>query len=178
MKRLISLLIAFMLCMSIVSFATAATITSNNCQYTSSQSSGGYGKVFYVKTSTKSENKIRFTMGKGTLVPWDAWPSLKCSVYGSYEIKVSYKSGSSWVLETPAHTDIYCRGTYDYTFQKTNTIYKIQVWNWKPQTIADSYIRNRKISGSTFLADGSYWEKFPTCVAKNQKNCTLYNTCP
>ncbi len=180
--RTISLVLALVTVFSIAVNAVAATkVNSVDC---AGDKDGGYSKCFYVKTqNTNFSKKITITCGKGTIIPKniDGWKDFTASIYGCYEITVSYWNGSKWVKED--NFDIYNKSSRTITFNRKNTYYKVTVYSWRTLTIMSSYLNKGVLSASLSLKIGNgtidpVWKKIPTCKATPKSNCSLYTSRP
>ena len=176
-RRIISLFLLMVLVTGIIGTSYAASpVTSVSCQYTGSKTNGG-SKYFYVKANGTT-CKLKFTMGKGKLDVM-GYNFLLINDYGSYEVKITDITNNSMVKDQ----DIYHCGSSTVQFSAVkNRVYKVQVYCWRPRTIATSYYNhhyfNLPTGGSIGLYAEPNWNTFPTITAKNQSNCTLYLTQP
>ena len=208
MKRYLYLLLAGVLVMAL----TSSALADGRCdwiEYTGS-AHGGTTETFYVVTGSSSwfdSKSVLFTLSEGTL----------CSDYingignsgqentvAAYEIKVSYQDKyGNWILETNDNTDIYLykgtdkgykdNGTYTYTFDRNNTTYKVEIYQWKATTTLWSYsttVNGHAFGGGTFggastdkaalerYPNCTYWSKLPVIMVSEAHNCSIYNICP
>ena len=183
MKRFAAFLLAALFCFSAAAFAEDGPF---NCQYT--DQFGGGEVVFYVKTGSTGifdSPTIRFTMQKGTLryCSEPLYSAYKVNVYGTYEIKVWYKRGNEWVLETDPNTDMYFTDSYEYHFKKDNSVYKVSIWTWRAGTTFTSYVNKgmegiqRTFAGFSINANDNteaYWSSLPSIYASNGNKCALF----
>ncbi len=176
-KRIISLFLMLAILTSVIGTCFAASSVSFvDCQYKGSRTQGG--KITFYVRANGSTCKLKFTCGKGKL-DWDGGKSFYSSQYGSYEVKV-YNPGGQEI----ADKDIYHRSGYTLSFSASkDKVYKIEVWNWNPRTIALSYFNhgyfeNVGINASVGKHGDPNWYAFPSIKATNQSNCTLYLTKP
>lgn len=103
------------------------------------------------------------------------------SIYGSYEVTISYWNGSKWVEED--NFDIYNKSSKTLTFDRKNTYYKVQIYSWRTSTIMSSYLNKGVLSYSITRAIGGgtinpIWKTVPKCIAKPNSGCTMYNSNP
>ena len=180
--RALSLVLALVtvLSMAVTAFA-ATTVKSVNC---AGDYDGGYSKYFYVKTgSTILSRQVSITCGKGDMLPKNisGWEDFTASIYGCYEVTVSYWNGSKWIEED--RFDIYNKSGKTITFNKKNTYYRVKVYSCRTSTIMSSYLNqgvcsvsiSLKIGGSTI---NPIWAKVPACKATPKLGCKMYSTCP
>lgn len=180
-KRAIALVLALVTVFSISITAFAAEVSSYNC---AGDKDGYVTKTFYVKTgSSSSSRKTTITCGKGSMIPQNVsgMKDYTISIYGCYEVTISYWNGSKWVQED--NFDIYNKSSRTLTFDRKNTYYKVQVYSWKTSTIMSSYLNKGVLSYSITRAIGGgtinpVWKTVPTCTAKPGSGCTMYNSNP
>lgn len=176
-KRIVSLFLMLVMLTSVIGTCYAENpVSSFNCQYTGSKTEGGT-KTFYVKANNDGTCQLKFTCGKGRL-DWYGGDVCYSPQYGSYEVKI-YDGN-----EQIKRQDIYHRGEMTISFSaEKNKVYKIDVWNWKPRTIALSYfnhgfIENVAIGAAVGQNGTPKWNQFPSITVKNKSNCTLYKKKP
>ncbi|MBQ5969961.1 MAG: hypothetical protein IJL52_07555 [Clostridia bacterium] len=176
--RVITLVLVFVTLFSLSIPAFAAKVSSVNIN---ASAYGGVSTYFYATVPANKSGSIKLTMGKGKLVTNAAFGE-SLSYYASYEIKVWRYVSNSWKLEQDF--DAYHASSKTISFKKYSAAqkYKIQVYCWKTLTTINSYIDKQYVGRLVIYAAGGvsspYWSTLPTCVAKNNSNCTLYNSCP
>jgi len=180
-KRAVALMLALVTIFSLSVTAFAAKVSSYNC---AGDKDGYVTKTFYVKTgSSSSSRKTTVTCGKGSMIPQNVsgMKDYTISIYGCYEVTLSYWNGSRWVEED--NFDIYNKSSRTITFDRKNTYYKVQIYSWKTSTIMSSYLNKGVLSYSITRAIGGgtinpIWKTVPKCTAKPGSGCTMYNSNP
>ncbi len=186
-KQVIKALSLFLVCVCFICLyapSVLAASTTSSKSYTGS-SGGGKSHYIYVKTNDTDKSKsVKLTFTKGELKTSDTndktWKGLVKSkkLYASYEIKISYRSGSTWKQETSY--DVYNKDTKTVTLKKSNTYYRIQVYQWRASTTLTSYYNNsiwRYSSNSTYV-DNPYWSTLPKFKVGSATRTTIYTGNP
>lgn len=185
MKRFIRVLSLLLVCMCIISTLApiAYAASGSPITYTGSKY-GGNSKYFYVKTKdTDSTKSVKLTLTKGKMKTSDTVDSMMSglvkekSLYAAYEIKIYYWNGKSWQKETSY--DVYNSSYKTVTLKKSNTYYKIQIYQWKAATTLNSY-HNKGVwnYNANVYVDNPYWSTLPKIKVDNAKKCTIYSSNP
>ncbi|MCD7731829.1 MAG: hypothetical protein LUH56_00085 [Oscillospiraceae bacterium] len=130
LKKLVSLLLVVVLCVTMTSSAFAANVCSlvkgNSCKTVK----------FYVETDNSTSGKLTFTQSKGKIsYTNDACGTSTANMYGAYAISVQYKNSSGKM----------CYQFYTWEYNKSftlklsqkNTMYLIQVAPYPVSIVGD-----------------------------------------
>lgn len=164
-------------------FTAIFTIPASAKTYTGTKY-GYHSDYIYVHTS-KANATVPLTFTKGTLNSYDGnsiFNAISKDIYASYEIKITAWNGTKYV---PVNSyDVYCKATNTVKLPKSNTDYRIQVYQWRASTTMTSYMNKLKIVGKLptgFAENGyynPYWSKLPKFSTGTLKNCTMYSRNP
>ncbi len=176
MKKFALVLMICTLLVAVLSVVTSAK-TYTGTKY-------GYKSDYIYVHTTKANATIPLTIAKGTVHTSENAESHNCGgstsvpMYASYEVKISYWNGSSYVLES--NYDIYCKSSHTIKLLKANADYKIQIYQWRVKTTLDSYIRKGKIAFNdrVYLRESPFWYKLPKFSTGTLKNCSMYSKNP
>lgn len=185
-KHLIKALSLFLVCACFIGLcaptAFAATTTSSK-SFTGS-SRGGTSHYIYVKTNDTTKSKsVKLTFNKGKLKTTSSTDLLGSTaktfeIRAAYEIKIYYWNGKSWVKEDSY--DAYNWSSDTIPLKKANTVYRIQVYQWRASTTLTSYKNKGKVSystSSTYVSD-PYWSKIPTFKVGSASCAKIYTSNP
>lgn len=188
-KRITRLGAIFLLVITMISIlapSALAASTTTKPKTTYGTTRGQSSAYIYVKTgSTAASRKVTLNMTKGTMKYSHLGQYTESSsVYGAYEIKVSYWNGSKWVAEK--NYDVYNKPSNKVPLAKKNTYYRIQIYSWNVNTVFKSYGKNDIIPDvhipllHIYVSqyENIYWSKIPTCTAKPGRGCTMYSSNP
>jgi hypothetical protein len=186
-KRVIRVMSMLLICLCIISMlapvsyaATKSSITFTGSKY------GGNSKYFYVKTNdTSSSKSVKLTLTKGTMTTSDTTDSLMKNLvkskdlYAAYEIKIAYWDSKSKTWKQETSYDVYNSSSKTVTLKKSNTYYRIQVYQWKASTTLTSY-KNKGVwnYNSNVYVDSPYWSKLPKIKVSSATRCTIYDSNP
>ena len=182
-KNFIRIMSMLLMCLCLFSFFTPVTYAASSISFTGHKT-GGKSQYFYVKTDDTSKSKsVKLTLTKGTLRTCpekDAMaPSFSKtkSLYAAYEIKIFYynEKTKTWIKEDSY--DVYNKSSKTVTFQKSNTYYKVQIYQWQASTTLTSYKNKGVWSYSTVSTQVSnpYWSTLPKIKVSNASKCAIYN---
>ena len=155
MKKWLAILLA-LLCL------TASASASFDHLYTDSVTlcphpSEGVSKYIFVRTHSNwlSSKTVSLNFDKGQMhVEFryrDTTVEGLANVYPSAEAKIWYWDVQlqRWVKEQ--QFDIYCKSEHDIELEKEDTYYCIQLYFWKPTTVATSYDKHKKFPANIVI---------------------------
>ncbi len=133
-KKVVSLFLACVVCLTLIPTAFAAT-TVSKVQHSSTVYGGGAATVFYVNAKNTKTTKVEYYGTAGRLKKKDG--SVCLGKYGYYEVLVYGKqSNGTWkqISKTNLKND-----ASDTISMKGYKQYKVRVYDWRTSTIG-SYI--------------------------------------
>lgn len=173
MKRALIILTALILAIIAMAFsAYASAITPVDSLELEPPSDKGGSVYMMVMSAAKdgwfTDNCIELEFEKGTMfADYNHYNRYKLEgsahVYPAIEAKVWLwdNAQNQWVLEQDY--DIYHKKEATVEFQKTQTLYCVQLYYWEPMTVAKSYAKNDKYGFPDIMPDdpneftSAYW---------------------